>query len=81
MCIFGSSSTPAPPPLPPLPPPLPPVVQPPPSPTPVDEEVIRSRQLQRQRAALAGRRASTTSFGVTGLLRPADTAKKTLVGV
>ena len=69
MC-FGSSSAPA---VPPLPPPLPP------PPTAADPEVARARTRQRERAALAGRGGTIKTSGL-GLLAPADTARKTVVG-
>lgn len=73
MCfIGGGASAPAPP---PLPPPLPP------PPTPADPEAVRFRLQARQRAALAGSRAGTIKTSGLGLLAPAETAKKTVVGV
>lgn len=71
MCFFSSPSAPAPP---PLPPPLPAV------PTPADPVVGQARTRQRQRAALAGGRRSTILTGGRGLLTPADTARKTILG-
>lgn len=62
----------------PTPPALPPA--PPPPPTPADPEVARARARQRERAALAGRRQGTIQTSGLGLLTPASTAKKTLVG-
>lgn len=72
MCIFSSPRAPA---VPPLPPPLPP------PPTAADPAVAQARTRQRQRAGLAGGRQSTVLTSGLGLLTPAGTAKKTLLGV
>ena len=77
MCIFGSPSTPA---APPLPPPLPPPPPPPATPTAADPAVAQARTRQRQRAGLAGGRGSTVLTSGLGLLTPAGTVKKTLLG-
>lgn len=58
---------------PPLPPPLPA------PPTPADPAVAQSRVRERQRAALAGRGGTIATSGL-GLLAPASTAGKTVVG-
>ncbi len=78
MCFFSSPSTPA---VPPLPPPLPPPPPPPVTPTAADPAVAAARTRQRQRANLAGGRQSTILTSGLGLLTPAGTAKKTLLGV
>ncbi len=78
MCIFGSPKPPA---VPPLPPPLPPPPPPPSTPTAADPAVAAARLRQRQRAALAGGRQSTITTSGLGLLTPAGTAKKTILGV
>lgn len=52
----------------------------PPPPTAADPEVARARSRQRERAALAGGRQGTVQTSGLGLLTPASTAKKTLVG-
>ena len=58
---------------------LPPKVSPPP--TPADPQVALARGRQRSRAALAGGRGGTITTAGLGLLAPAQTALKTLVGV
>jgi hypothetical protein len=70
MCFLGGKSAPA---VPALPPALPPL------PTPADPEVAASRSRQRQRAGLAGK-GGTVKTGGLGLLAPAETARKTVVG-
>ena len=62
----------------PAPPPLPPPLPPPP--TPADPQVALARTRQRSRAALAGGRAGLIQTSSLGLLAPAQTAKKTVVG-
>jgi hypothetical protein len=70
MCI-GSPAPPAPPPPPPAPPP---------PPTPVDPAVVKSRQTNRRRAALAGNRQSTIVTSSQGLEGNAPGVFKTLLG-
>jgi len=49
-------------------------------PKPVDEAIRRSREDERRRAALATGIGASNKTGGQGLLTPARTAKKTLLG-
>jgi hypothetical protein len=74
MGIFNSAPTPYVPPLPQLP------AAPPPPPTPVDKAVTEAAQREQARARAAAGFGSTVASSPQGVLAPAMTSFKTLLG-